>query len=113
MHDVDVSLHRTSIHQILVRLGIDSLQSSLSRLRDDDRFRDISPESIILDAPKTSLATPFSALSASSDLVGGAGGKEGEGDVWFDWSFCEFWKMNFCEILLLVVRCKEADDDST
>lgn len=51
----------------------------------------------MLDAPKTSFATPFSGLSTSTNVKEGEGkSEEGEGDVWFDWSFCEFWKMNFC-----------------
>lgn len=51
----------------------------------------------MLDAPKTSFATPFSGLASSTSDSAAAGKEgEGEGDVWFDWSFCEFWKMNFC-----------------
>lgn len=52
----------------------------MSRVRDDDRFRLVTPESIVLP------------LHPSLMAAGGVA----EGEVWLDWGFVEFWKANYC-----------------
>ncbi|KAI0090824.1 p115 like vesicle tethering protein [Irpex rosettiformis] len=71
---------RTSIHPILTRLGIDVLAGRITRLRDDDRFRAIGPDTFVL-------------LSPQQGISNSEGEKEAE--IWFDWTFVDFWKSNY------------------
>ncbi|KAJ3995281.1 p115 like vesicle tethering protein [Lentinula boryana] len=70
---------RSTISPILNRLGVDTLLGRMSRLREDDRFKNVSPESIVWRI-----------------MMEGAEGVEGE--VWFDWAFVDFWKSNYYTI---------------
>lgn len=54
----------------------------MTRVRDDERFRYITPESIVLPLP---LAATVGSQSDSG------------GEIWLDWGFVEFWKSNYCE----------------
>ncbi|KAG8788388.1 hypothetical protein FRC15_004668 [Serendipita sp. 397] len=83
---------RKTLHPIITRLGGDQLISRMARARDDDRFRHINPDSIILPVPP-------SAVIASKVV---------EGEVWLDWGFVEFWKANY----YTVQRGINADPDA-
>ena len=72
---------RTTIYPILTRLGIDVLAGRITRLRDDDRFRAIGPDTFVLLAPQQGI----------SNSEG-----EKEAELWFDWAFVDFWKSNYC-----------------
>jgi Sec-independent protein translocase protein TatA len=52
----------------------------MARVRDDDRFRHVSPESIILPLP-------YQLVTLNTVT---------EGEIWLDWGFVEFWKANYC-----------------
>ena len=51
-------------------------------MRDGERFRHITPESIVFLPP----------LVATVGLQSDSGG-----EIWLDWGFVEFWKSNYCE----------------
>ena len=73
---------RHTIYPILNRLGVDTSIGRLSRLRDDDRFKAVSPDVCVL---------PFNATAQPQKP------EEREGEIWFDWAFVDFWKSNYCE----------------
>lgn len=77
---------RSTIHPILTRLGVDMLVGRVIRLRDDDRFKAIGPDTLVLSPP-----------SAPSHLPAGPAAKPEaeEGEMWFDWAFADFWKSNY------------------
>ncbi|EEB96057.1 hypothetical protein MPER_04872, partial [Moniliophthora perniciosa FA553] len=58
----------------------------MSRLRDDDRFKAINPENTVL---------PF---QTSSHSQSGLRPEDREGEIWFDWTFVDFWKSNYYTI---------------
>ncbi|KAF8161360.1 p115 like vesicle tethering protein [Crassisporium funariophilum] len=74
---------RSTISPIVHRLGVDTLIGQMARFREDERFKAIGPDSIVLPYP-----TPSLPLSAK------AGGIE-EAEIWFDWAFVDFWKSNY------------------
>ncbi|KAK1235107.1 Vesicle-mediated ER to Golgi transport protein [Marasmius sp. AFHP31] len=74
---------RHTIYPILNRLGVDTSIGRLSRLRDDDRFKAVSPDVCVL---------PFNATSQPQKP------EEREGEIWFDWAFVDFWKSNYYTI---------------
>lgn len=63
--------HRTTIAPILNRLGVDTLVGRMIRIREDDRFKSTTPDSMAV-------------------------GEKAE--VWFEWSFVDFWKSNYCAL---------------
>ncbi|TFY64319.1 hypothetical protein EVJ58_g2696 [Rhodofomes roseus] len=77
---------RSTIHSILTRLGVDMLVGRVIRLREDDRFKAIGPDTLVLTPP-----------SAPSHLQAGPAAKPEveEGEMWFDWAFVDFWKSNY------------------
>lgn len=58
----------------------------MARLREDDRFKAVGPESIVL--PYSTRANIQLGLKPESD---------NEGEIWFDWAFVDFWKSNYCK----------------
>ncbi|KAF5354901.1 hypothetical protein D9756_005524 [Leucocoprinus leucothites] len=78
---------RNTIHQIINRLGIDNSVAQVARLREDDRFRAIGPESVVQASP---LATKPVAPQKPAD--------QEEAEIWFDWAFVDFWKSNYYTI---------------
>lgn len=74
---------RATIHQIITRLGVDTLTDKIGNVKDDVRFREIEPEDFVLGYP-----TPKEA-SVDAEI-------DGEAEVWFDWAFLDFWKSNYC-----------------
>jgi len=75
---------RSTIYPLLDRLGIDTLVGRMARLREDERFKAVGPESIVLPYP-----TP------SNIQLGLKPESENEGEIWFDWAFVDFWKSNY------------------
>ncbi|KIM26882.1 hypothetical protein M408DRAFT_16746 [Serendipita vermifera MAFF 305830] len=69
---------RKTLHAIITRLGVDHLIARMARVKDDDRFRHVSPESIVL---------PFHPSMISNGIP--------EAEIWLDWAFVEFWKGNY------------------
>ncbi|KAG8921299.1 hypothetical protein FRC02_000324 [Tulasnella sp. 418] len=76
------------------RIGADTFVSRMARLRDDPRFKAVSPEHLVVDV-------------VLDDMSGGFGGElsragedatDGEGEIWFDWAFVEFWKSHYYTI---------------
>lgn len=76
---------RTTIYPILNRLGVDTLVGRMARLREDDRFKAVGPDSVVLQYPSASYLQP--SLKPET---------EDEGEIWFDWAFVDFWKSNYC-----------------
>jgi intracellular protein transport protein USO1 len=71
---------RATIHPILTRLGVDTLVGRMARLREDERFKAVSPDSIVLPAVASTTGAE----------------RRDESEVWFDWPFVDFWKSNYC-----------------
>jgi len=78
---------RATIHPILTRLGVDTLVGRMARLREDERFKAVGPENIVL---------PY--LASSYLQPGLKPGTDDEGEIWFDWAFIDFWKSNYYTI---------------
>ena len=55
----------------------------MSQVRDDDRFKIIGPEDILVSYRPS----PIYQDKSGDDIV----------DVWFDWAFVDFWKSNYCK----------------
>ena len=70
---------------MITRLSSDAVVNRMSRVRDDERFRAIGPDDIILPYR-------FPLMHTSTTSPGGDGV-----EIWFDWSFVDFWKSNYCE----------------
>jgi intracellular protein transport protein USO1 len=75
---------RETIHPILSRLGVDTLSGRLLRAREDTRLKNVSPEGIVQSVPSTTLTLPVDE-------------KKQHGEIWFDWSFVEFWRGSYCK----------------
>ncbi|KAH8103420.1 p115 like vesicle tethering protein [Cristinia sonorae] len=76
---------RATIHPIIHRLGIDLLVGRVTHLRDDDRFKAVGPDTLVLPYPNSSIVTIAAAPKEA----------EKEAEIWFDWAFVDFWKSNF------------------
>lgn len=59
----------------------------MARFREDERFKAVGPDSIILSFPPPSLQPSVNPAAATPE----------EGEIWFDWAFVDFWKSNYCE----------------
>ena len=81
---------RATIHPILNRLGVDLLVGRITHLRDDDRFKAIGPDTLVLAYP-----------NQSNTLKPVSNDAEKEAEIWFDWAFVDFWKSNYCACGLL------------
>ncbi|KAJ7099330.1 p115 like vesicle tethering protein [Mycena belliarum] len=75
---------RATIYPILNRLGVDTLIGRMARLREDDRFKTVGPDTVVL---------PYPAPQHLQHGIKGEISKEGE--IWFDWAFIDFWKSNY------------------
>ncbi|KAI0031987.1 p115 like vesicle tethering protein [Vararia minispora EC-137] len=72
---------RATMHPILNRLGPSTLAGRLTRLREDERMKIVQPGYWVLPCP-----TPRSLT------LGFMSRYEEETEIWFDWSFVDFWK---------------------
>jgi hypothetical protein len=84
---------RATIYPILSRLGIENLIGRMARLREDERFKAVGPDSMVLPYP-----------SASYLQSGLKQPTENEAEIWFDWAFVDFWKSNYCKFLVVAIR---------
>ncbi|KAL5512469.1 hypothetical protein ACEPAG_3122 [Sanghuangporus baumii] len=75
---------RSTIHSIITRLSADALIGRMARVREDERFRAIGPEEIVLPYR-------FPAMHSAPT-------EEAEVEIWFDWPFVDFWKSNYYTI---------------
>lgn len=74
----------------------------MARVREDERFKTIGPEDIIM---------PYrfpTAMPPSSSGPQGSPGQE-EVEIWFDWAFVDFWKSNYCEFGDVSAACTQKD----
>ncbi len=78
---------RSTIYPILTRLGIDLLVGRILHLRDDERFKAVGPDTLVLPYPGNHSVT-------ISEV-------EKESEIWFDWAFVDFWKSNYCGLSYL------------
>ncbi|KAH8110425.1 hypothetical protein DFH11DRAFT_1621277 [Phellopilus nigrolimitatus] len=80
----------STIHAIFNRLSVDALTGRMSRVREDERFKAIGPEDIVMPYrfPSMHLHTGASTQPEGSDEV----------EIWFDWAFVDFWKSNYYTI---------------
>ncbi|KAF9550619.1 hypothetical protein CPC08DRAFT_674800, partial [Agrocybe pediades] len=76
---------RATIHPIIGRLSVDTLVGQMARFREDERFKAVGPDSIVLPYPTTGLPLSSAAKSSNTD----------ECEIWFDWAFVDFWKSNY------------------
>ncbi|KAG6918883.1 hypothetical protein DXG01_010947 [Tephrocybe rancida] len=76
---------RATIYPILNRLGVDTLVGRMARLREDERFKAVGPDTVVLPYASASYLQP--SLKPET---------EDEGEIWFDWAFVDFWKSNYC-----------------
>ncbi|KAJ7744676.1 p115 like vesicle tethering protein [Mycena metata] len=81
---------RATIYPILNRLGVETLIGRMARLREDDRFKSVGPDTVVLPRP------------TAQHLIAGPKGveaeKDKEGEIWFDWAFVDFFKSNYYTI---------------
>ncbi|KAJ7350860.1 p115 like vesicle tethering protein [Mycena albidolilacea] len=82
---------RATIYPILDRLGVETLIGRMARLREDERFKSVGPDTVVLPYP--SAATQH--LQLQHGAKAGENDKEKEGEIWFDWAFVDFWKSNY------------------
>jgi hypothetical protein len=82
----ELTTYRATVHQIITRLGVDTLTDKIGSMKEDVRFREIEPEAFVLGYP-----TP---KEASVDAEIGE-----EAEAWFDWAFLDFWKSNYCNVV--------------
>ncbi|EMD32978.1 hypothetical protein CERSUDRAFT_118405 [Gelatoporia subvermispora B] len=77
---------RSTIYPILTRLGLDMLAGRITHLRDDDRFKAVGPDTIVL---------PYPGSLAHHPTTGAPKQDTDEAEIWFDWAFVDFWKSNY------------------
>ncbi|OCH89444.1 hypothetical protein OBBRIDRAFT_794308 [Obba rivulosa] len=77
---------RSTIYPILTRLGLDMLAGRITHLRDDDRFKAVGPDTVVL---------PYPGVLAPHPAAGAPKQETDEAEVWFDWAFVDFWKSNY------------------
>ena len=97
IHQELILRSRSTVYPILTRLGIDLLVGRITHLRDDDRFKAVGPDTIVLPYPNQGLAT------ANSE-------GEKEAEVWFNWAFVDFWKSNYCKSLRRAPPLNDAEE---
>ncbi|KAF8339336.1 p115 like vesicle tethering protein [Amanita rubescens] len=73
---------RTTIAPILNRLGVDTLVGRMIRIREDDVFKSVGP-----DSPAYGHSGPTQPTDRTETA-----------EIWFDWSFVDFWKSNYYTI---------------
>ncbi|KAG6382152.1 hypothetical protein JVT61DRAFT_797 [Boletus reticuloceps] len=74
---------RSTIHPIISRLGVDALVGQMTRFREDDRLKSVTPESMVI-----------SSWSSAAVGIVPQNPAEQEAEIWFDWAFVDFWKSN-------------------
>ncbi|KAI0264148.1 p115 like vesicle tethering protein [Gloeopeniophorella convolvens] len=95
---------RTTMHPILARLGADVLVGRMNRVREDERFKVVGPDSWVLPCPTPG---PHALDPAFTPMY------DGETEVWFDWAFVDFWKANNYTIQRGIVADPDSAPSST
>ena len=91
---------RATLQPILhKRIGADTFVSRMARVREDSRFKAVGPDVTVVDV-----------MLEDVGRQGGRGGEaeaatDGEGEIWLDWAFVEFWKENYCEYWAIGNAC--------
>ena len=62
----------------------------MARLREDARFKAVGPDTLVVDVAVDEGGIPA--------LVVGESATDGEGEIWMDWAFVEFWKESYCKL---------------
>ncbi|KAG8967891.1 hypothetical protein FRC05_001856 [Tulasnella sp. 425] len=76
------------------RIGADTFVSRMARLREDARFKAVTPDTFVVDVAVDNGGLP----GHTGPLVVGESATDGEGEIWMDWAFVEFWKENYYTI---------------
>lgn len=61
----------------------------MARLREDARFKAVGPDTLVVDVTVDEGAVPGQVGESATD---------GEGEIWMDWAFVEFWKETYCAL---------------
>ncbi|KAJ7072925.1 p115 like vesicle tethering protein [Mycena amicta] len=83
---------RATIHPLLHRLGVETLVGRITRLREDERFRSVGPDSVVLAYTPQLAPIVLKGVGVEKDKDKE---KDKEGEIWFDWAFVDFWKSNY------------------
>jgi intracellular protein transport protein USO1 len=83
---------RGTIYPILNRLGVDTLIGRMARLREDERFKTIGPDSMVFSQPSPTHLHSGLKIEAEKEV-----------GIWFDWAFVDFWKSNYCTLFSCVL----------
>lgn len=60
-------------------------------MREDERFKGVGPDSIVLAYPTPAHLQPNLKPESPEDA-----------EIWFDWSFIDFWKSNYCAPIIFI-----------
>jgi intracellular protein transport protein USO1 len=58
----------------------------MARFREDERFKSIGPDSIVMPYPTPAFLQPSLNANGTDEV-----------EMWFDWAFVDFWKSNYCK----------------
>ncbi|EJT97020.1 hypothetical protein DACRYDRAFT_112348 [Dacryopinax primogenitus] len=90
--------HRATLHPILLKhIGADQFVNRMTRLREDDRFKQVTPDSGVVLSPGQDLHQQVQVQVQGQGQEQGREAEE-EGEVWFDWAFVEFWKNTYFSV---------------
>ncbi len=78
---------RDTIYPIINRLSVDILVGKMVKIRDDERFKVVGPDSMVMPYNPTALQP---VVTKSTPVE--------EAEIWFDWTFVDFWKSNYYTI---------------
>lgn len=73
------------------RIGADTFVSRMSRLREDARFKAVRHDVLVVDV---TLEDSYTSVPGQAEDA-----TDGEGEIWMDWGFVEFWKEHYCKRL--------------
>jgi len=76
------------------RIGADTFVSRMARVREDARFKAVGPDALVVDVAVDEGGIP----GQTGALVVGESATDGEGEIWMDWAFVEFWKESYYTI---------------
>jgi len=65
---------------------VDILVGKMVKIRDDERFKVVGPDSMVMTYHPTALHP----VTKSTPVEGA--------EIWFDWTFVDFWKSNYFTI---------------
>lgn len=77
-------LERHTICPIINRLSADILVGKMVKTREDERFKAVGPDSMVI---------PYHPAALQPVITKPVPAEEAE--IWFDWAFVDFWKSNY------------------